>query len=390
MAKELVGINLPMVGQSPHHLKNTQHFVPHIQKARMEPGEIMASYNVKVLFTSAPVDPSIQLFQQKLQQDPTLPNRTNMSIPQIITLLEFCLKNTYFLFQGKYYEQVHGAAIGSPISSLIANLFMEEFEVKALSTAPHPHLWLRFVDGIYVIQKAEHSQLLLQHINTQDPHIEFTKEEPNQDGSLPFLDTQVSLGPNNTLITTVYRKPHTYRPYLHWDSNYFIGAKHSVYLTLAHRMKVASHNQQSSLKELDHIRGALQTCHFPPWTLKGLQQKFEHHQTNTDPSSRDNQPNNNSNRNISLVVPYIHGLGGKFKRACKQKGIQDHFKGTHTIKTLLMAPKDKGHKLQKSGIIYKFKCPHINCPEQYIGESGRTLGDRCKGAPLGPIPHSTT
>ena len=52
-----------------------------------------------------------------------------MSIQQIIQLLEFCLKYTYFLFQGKYYEQVHGAAMGSPISPLISNPFMEEFEV---------------------------------------------------------------------------------------------------------------------------------------------------------------------------------------------------------------------------------------------------------------------
>ena len=59
-----------------------------------------------------------------------------MSIQQIVTLMEFCLKNTCFLFQGKYYEQIHGAAMGSPISPLITNLFMEEFEVKATSTAP--------------------------------------------------------------------------------------------------------------------------------------------------------------------------------------------------------------------------------------------------------------
>ena len=98
----------------------------------------MASFDVKAFFTSVPVDPSIQIVQQKLQLDSTLPNRTSMSSSHIICLLEFCLKNTYFLFQGKYYEQVHGAAIGSPISTLIANLFMEEFEVKALSTAPHP------------------------------------------------------------------------------------------------------------------------------------------------------------------------------------------------------------------------------------------------------------
>ena len=59
--------------------------------------------------------------------------------------------------------------MGSPISPLIANMFMEEFEIKALSTAPHPHpLVAEVVDDTFVIQKAEHSQQLLQHINTQD------------------------------------------------------------------------------------------------------------------------------------------------------------------------------------------------------------------------------
>ena len=61
-----------------------------------------------------------------------------MSIPQITSLLEFCLSHTYFLFQGKYYEQVQGAAMGSPISTLIANIFMEEFELQPLSSFPHP------------------------------------------------------------------------------------------------------------------------------------------------------------------------------------------------------------------------------------------------------------
>ena len=74
-----------------------------------------------------------------------------MSIQQIVTLLEFCLKNTFFLFQGKFYEQVHGTAMGSPISPFMANLFMEEFEVKALSSWPPPSMWLRFMDDTFVI-----------------------------------------------------------------------------------------------------------------------------------------------------------------------------------------------------------------------------------------------
>ena len=51
-----------------------------------------------------------------------------------------------------------------------------------------------------------------------------------------------------------------------------------------------------------------------------------------------------------------------------------------------MAPKDKDHKLQKSGVIYKYKCPHINCQEEYIGESGRTFGDRLKKHLKAPSP----
>ena len=41
-------------------------------------------------------------------------------------------------------------------------------------------------------------------------------------------------------------------------------------------------------------------------------------------------------------------------------------------------PQGEGPKTHKSGIIYHYKCPHISCPEAYIGESGRALGERVK------------
>ena len=66
--------------------------------------------------------------------------------------------------------------------------------------------------------------------------------------------------------------------------------------------------------------------------------------------------------------------------------IQVNFKSTNTVKTLLMAHKDRDSKLQKSGVIYKFKCPHINCPEEYTGESGGTFGDRLKEHLRAPSP----
>ena len=131
----------------------------------------MTSYDVKPLFTSVPT---------KDQHVHTTNNHTPGVLPQKHMLL----------FQGKYFEQVHGVAMGPPISPLITNLFMAEFKLKALSSTPYlPHLWLGYIDDTFVIQEAKHSQQLLQHINSQDQHIQFTVEEPNQEGALPFLDT---------------------------------------------------------------------------------------------------------------------------------------------------------------------------------------------------------
>ena len=67
-----------------------------------------------------------------------LHQRTSMSIYHIITFLELCIKITYFLFQVMHYDQIHGTAMGSPISPFLANLFMKEFETKAINTASNP------------------------------------------------------------------------------------------------------------------------------------------------------------------------------------------------------------------------------------------------------------
>ena len=221
-----------------------------------------------------------------------------------------------------------------------------------------------------------------------------------EDGSLPFLDTKVTSGPNNTLATTVYRKQTHTDQYLHWDSNHFIAAKHSIYNTLAHRTKVVSSNQPFLIKELDHIKMALQSCHFPTLALNKLQHNFEHrHYINNESSSTDSQPNNNHNnsgtshnnkkKNLFIVVPYIQGLGEKFKRTCNKKGIQVHFKGSNTIKTLLM---DKDTKLQKCGVIQKYKCPQINCPEEYgvHCRDWQSIWGQAERTPQGPIPQHTS
>ena len=92
--------------------------------------------------------------------------------------LSSVLKNTFFTFQGKYYEQVQGVAVEFPISPIVANLIMEGFKARA------PQIQLRYVDETFVVHKAEHSQQFLTHLNSHSPHIQFTTKTPYQQGSL--------------------------------------------------------------------------------------------------------------------------------------------------------------------------------------------------------------
>ena len=109
-----------------------------VKQLTLPPGECLSSYDVSALFTSDPVDPSLRDIKDLLEKDPTLQDRTVLTVNDIIQLLEFCLKSTYFSFQDQFYEQIEGAAMSSPVSPIVANLYMEYFEQKALSTAPIP------------------------------------------------------------------------------------------------------------------------------------------------------------------------------------------------------------------------------------------------------------
>ena len=134
-AKELAKILKPLVGMSTHHVQNTRDFVEHLKDVRLRQGECIISYDVTALFTSVPIKPVLNIIQQRLAQEKDLQQRTTMSIKHITNLLEFCLNSTSFVLQGQYYQQIEEAAMGSPLSPIVANIFMENFEEEALETA---------------------------------------------------------------------------------------------------------------------------------------------------------------------------------------------------------------------------------------------------------------
>ena len=104
-----------------------EHFSNFVKTQRLGE-EILVSFDVVSLFTKVPIELAIHVAKEQLQEDNTLEHRTALSINDIIQLLEFCLKATYFSFRGKYYQQIFGTAMGSPVSVVVADMVMENIE----------------------------------------------------------------------------------------------------------------------------------------------------------------------------------------------------------------------------------------------------------------------
>ena len=334
MAKELARILKPLTGNNNHQVLNSKEFADDIKKIKLEEGKCIMSYDVAALFTSIPVKSALDVVEKKLEQDTELHQRTTMSTQNIMDLLEFCLCNTYFLFQGNYFEQTQGAAMGSPVSPVLANLYMESFEDRALSSAVNPpRWWKRFVDGTFVILKKDHKEEFLHHINSVDPSIQFTTEEQKEDCSMPFLDILVTPQEDGTLTSKVYRRPTHTDQYLQWDSHHNLACKYSVINTLTHRAKAVCSNPQLLTEELNHPEGALTNCKYPKWAF---QKVVKDQQSKKNKKKERNTP---LQKRCHIVLPYTKGLCESYKSICSKYGVQAYFRGGNTLKNLLMFPK---------------------------------------------------
>ena len=187
--------------------------------------DTLVSFDVKKnLFTQVPVKAALTVVEDRLYKDTTLSDRTSIPVPQLVELTSLCLRSTYLQLGETFYEQMDGAAIGSPLSSVIAKLYLESLEEAAIRSSPFKHkLWVRYVDDMFVIwpHGPDRLQSFHQHLNEQEPKIQFTVAE-EKDDQLPFLDVRVSKE-GGRLLTSVYWKPTRTERYIPYHSHHHPG-----------------------------------------------------------------------------------------------------------------------------------------------------------------------
>jgi hypothetical protein len=130
-------------------------------------------------------------------------------------LLRLALKFRNFSYNGDFYEQVFGLAMGNPLSPVISNIFMECMERYLLKDLINDITWFLYVDDTFVIMDSETDiQEFLDTINSYVDSIKFTCEE-ERGGQLAFLDVLILRDNLNGFKTKVYRKPTHVDNYLH-------------------------------------------------------------------------------------------------------------------------------------------------------------------------------
>lgn len=347
LAQYLAGVLSALRGKTQAYTRDSYHFISEIKDLKLTDDEVMVSFDVQSLFTCLPVQDCIEIVKRRLSEQ-------NMGM-EYAELLEHCLTSGYMLWNGEFYVQVDGVAMGSPVSPVVADIFMEDFEEKALSLSPvKPRIFKRYVDDTFTILPKSSVSAFLDHLNSIHEKIKFTMELENQN-SLAFLDVRVLRRPDNTVGHTVYRKPtHTDR-YLNGKSHHHPCQLATVGKSLFQRAKGICDEQHLNA-ELQHVKRAL-------WA-NGLKIPRTNQKPHMKTPTVERKP---------AVLPYVKGVTDKIGNILKRASIKTYFKPMKKMSQYLR-PVKSSIPLQSAGV-YKLDC---ECGLSYVGQTKRSIATRVK------------
>ena len=345
---------------SPSHLKHSQDFINHI---RPIPPTKMLSLDVFSLFTNVPLNETHLYIERKIEEGIIIP-----PIPSgpFIQLIRLCVESNSFSFHGNYYTQIFGVAMGSPLSPVLAGLWMCHIETDLLpSLNPRPSLWLRYVDDVFALwpHDPELFPTFLDELNHLAPSTRFTVEWEDNN-KLPFLDTLVHREAHHFSFS-VYRKPTHSGMYIHFFSYHPLRTKISVLSSLflrAFRLCDPCFLDE----EISFLRSSFSRLAYPPHIISQALSRAKKTHFTPRPSPLDHE-----DRPAFLSLPFIQPLQPLQNKL--RPDIHVAFRQTNTIKKNLVHTRPRDDNPPSSGV---YSIPCADCPSQYIGMTGRTLEKR--------------
>ena len=293
-------------------------------------------------------------------------------------LLELAVTNTFFIFDGKYYEQTEGLGMGLPLGPTFANVFLCFHETNWIKDCPdlfRPIMYKRYVDDTFMLfSDPDHPKMFLDYLNSKHPNIKFTMDLEN-DGKLSFLDLTVERS-NGSFVTSVYRKPTFTGLGLSYFSNCSFRFKINSITTLISRAYKLSSSYVKLHSEFKFLRNFFSENGFPRQLIDSQINKFLNKVYS--PSSKPDPPK----ESLYFTLPYFGHQSDKMKRDLT-KALSKLYPD-YSFQFILVNPfkigsffnhKDRIPKCLSSSVVYKFRCACKDAPS-YVGMTSRHLFQR--------------
>ena len=262
---------LPLVPND-YSCKDTFSFVSQIKNANLSK-KFLVSYDVTSLFTNILLQGTIDIAINLIfNHNPNL----NITRKELNKLLLFATSKTHFNFNSKFYNQIDGVAMGSPLAPVLANIFMGFHESKLLNkyNLSKPKFYLRYVDDILAAFGNELDSLnFLNFLNNRRPNIKFTKEKQNNH-SIAFLDVFISGINNQNLTLQIFYKSTYTGILLNFKSFTSFSYKISLIKCLIDRSFKICNNWSSFHNDIENIKSNLIKNTYPPFLIDKVIKKY--------------------------------------------------------------------------------------------------------------------
>ncbi|CAF1623403.1 unnamed protein product [Adineta steineri] len=189
---------------------NDIHFVRRLEfycsLGLLTPTTNFITFDVTDLYTMIPRNGALVALEEFLNERTKNGRINGMTINTLMKLAETVLDTNSFVYEGKYYKQIRGGAMGSPFTMTLANIYMLKWEQSLIQhQKAHNELYGRYIDDVFMTTNLPLNQIniLLDQVNNADANINITRSVGS---TAEFLDVSV-FNNEGQLKTTVFHKP---------------------------------------------------------------------------------------------------------------------------------------------------------------------------------------
>lgn len=357
-----------------HTIKNSTILANKIKNIEIPNNSKFISIDVTNLFTNIPISEVKTILKHKL----ILNNLDNQHIKEIMMLLDICLQQNFFNFNSITYSQPDGLAMGSPLSPLLADLFMDHFETNYILNNNNFKdkiiYYYRYVDDVLMLwnDSLDNAYLFLNHLNSLHNKIKFTMEIENLNKTINFLDLTIN-NVQNKHSFQIYRKPTHTGLIINNTSQHPISHKHAAFHSHISRLFNIPLNSDNFDKEVTILKHIAFTHNFNPNIIDKLILR-KRNKIAIENAYITQQNNRVIQNNKYFSLTFIGHISYKIANIFKQFNYNISFKTNQNLRNILINNKDKIDPINRSGI-YKLTC---SCSQAYVGRTYRNFKIRKK------------